>query len=98
VNLPFTPHLQTGVSPLNPSPLLNPHQGRKPLLAMAAGVPPPLPTRTYISAPRASLHPPSVVPELSYLPRPRTRLAIDWSSGRHAIAAARAFPPSVKHL
>jgi hypothetical protein len=37
-------------------------------MAMAAGVPPPLPARAYIRAPRASQHSPSHTPELPHLP------------------------------
>jgi hypothetical protein len=38
-------------------------------MAMAAGMPPPLPSRAYISAPRASPHPPSLTLELPHIPR-----------------------------
>jgi hypothetical protein len=65
-------------------------------MAMAAGKPPPLPSRAYISVPRAPPHHPSPTSKLPRLPVPSPPLPPSWSAGRRAIAAARAPSSSVK--
>jgi hypothetical protein len=74
--------------PLLISPILNPHQGRRPLMAMAAGMPPPLPSRDYISTPRASPHPLRLHPSSHASFCPRTPLP-----PLGAPAAAPLLPP-----